>query len=148
MSRDAVDKMEILLVEDNLEDANGTMQALKWGRVQCRVSLVCDGKEAISFLHRKGEFARAPKPNLILLDMQLPEEEGQQVLAEIGANEELKDIPVVVLAGSLDHRAGLHVQELHVDGLMTHPVELNKFIGVVKSRRRSWLAGLVQCSIT
>jgi CheY-like chemotaxis protein len=139
--------MEILLVEDNLEDANGTIQALKWGRVQCRVSLVCDGEEAISFLYRKGEFAQAPTPNLILLDMQLPEEEGQHVLADLRANEKLKDIPVLVLAGSLDRQASLHVQELHVGGLMSKPVELNKFIGVVKSRRRSWLAELVQCSI-
>jgi len=147
MSRDAVDRMEILLVEDNLEDANGTIQALKWGRVQCRVSLVCDGEEAISFLYRKGEFAQAPTPNLILLDMQLPEEEGQHVLADLRANEKLKDIPVLVLAGSLDRQASLHVQELHVGGLMSKPVELNKFIGVIKSRRRSWLAELVQCSI-
>ncbi len=147
MSRDAVDRMEILLVEDNLEDANGTIQALKWGRVQCRVSLVCDGEEAISFLYRKGEFAQAPTPNLILLDMQLPEEEGQHVLADLRANEELKDIPVVVLAGSLDRQASLGVQEFHVGGLMSKPVELNKFIGVIKSRRRSWLAELVQCSI-
>jgi CheY-like chemotaxis protein len=139
--------MEILLVEDNLEDANGTIQALKWGRVQCRVSLVCDGEEAISFLYRKGEFAQAPTPNLILLDMQLPEEEGQHVLADLRANEKLKDIPVLVLAGSLDRQASLHVQELHVGGLMSKPVELNKFIGVIKSRRRSWLAELVQCSI-
>ncbi|MGA2254354.1 MAG: response regulator [Thermoguttaceae bacterium] len=139
--------MEILLVEDNLEDANGTIQALKWGNVQCRVSLVCDGEEAISFLHRKGEFAQAPTPNLILLDMRLSKREGQHVLAEIRASEDLKDIPVVVLTGSLDRRASFQVQELHVDGLMTKPVELDKFIGVVKSRRRSWLAELVQCSI-
>ena len=78
--------------------------------------------------------------------MQLPEEEGQHVLAELQANEELKDIPVVVLTGSRDHQASLHVQELQVGGLMTHPVELDKFIGMVKSRRRSWLAELVQCS--
>jgi CheY-like chemotaxis protein len=139
--------MEILLVEDNLEDANGTIQALKWGNVQCRVSLVCDGPEAISFLHRKGQFARVPTPNLILLDMQLLKKEGQHVLAELRGSEELKHIPVVVLAGSLDHRAGLHVQELHVDGLMSNPVALDKFVGVVKARRRSWLAEVVQCSI-
>src|ERR1035441_6356988 len=117
MRRDAIDRMEILLVEDNLQNANGTIQALKWGNVRCRVSLVCDDEEAIRFLYRKGEFAQAPTPNLILLDMQLPKEEGQRVLAELRANAELKDIPVVVLTGSLDHRAGLHVQELHVDGL-------------------------------
>jgi DNA-binding NarL/FixJ family response regulator len=79
--------------------------------------------------------------------MQLPEEEGQHVLTELRASAELKGIPVVVLAGSVDHQASLHVQELHVGGLMSKPVELNKFIGVVKSRRRSWLAELVQCSI-
>src|SRR5208283_6111907 len=97
MSRDAVDRMEILLVEDNREDANVTIQALKAGNVRCRVTLVCDGEEAISFLHCKGEFAQAPTPDLILLDMQLPKEEGQHVLAELRANEKLKDIPVVVL---------------------------------------------------
>jgi CheY-like chemotaxis protein len=135
--------MEILLVEDNLEDANVTIQALKLGKVQCRVSLVCDGEEAISFLYHKGEFAQAPTPDLILLDMPLPKEEGQHVLAELRAKEEMKDIPVVVLTGSQVQRASLHVQELHVDGLMTKPVESDKFIGVVKSLRRSWLAELV-----
>ena len=100
MSRDAVDRMEVLLVEDNLEDANSTIQALKWGGVQCRVSLVCDGEEAIGFLYRKREFARAPTPNLILLDIRLAKQEGQRVLAEIRASEELHDIPVVALTGS------------------------------------------------
>jgi len=139
--------MEILLVEDNLEDATVTIQALKLGNVQCRVSLVCDGEEAISLLHRNGEFAQAPTPDLILLNMQLPKKDGWRVLADIRASNELEGIPVVVLAGSVDHQASLHVQELHVGGLMSKPVELNKFIGVVRSRRRSWLAELVQCSI-
>ena len=143
MSRDAVDRMEILLVEDNLEDANDTMEALKRGNVQCRVTLVCDGEEAISFLYHKGEFAQAPTPDLILLDMQLPKKEGRHVLADIRAKEELKDIPVVVLTGSLVCRALFQAQELHVDGFMTKPVELDKFIRVVKSLRRSWLAELV-----
>jgi CheY-like chemotaxis protein len=135
--------MEILLVEDNLEDANDTMKALKRGNVQCRVTLVCDGEEAISFLCRKGEFAQAPTPDLILLDMPLPKEEGQHVLAELRAKEEMKDIPVVVLTGSQVQRATLQAQELYVDGFMTKPVESDKFIGVVKSLRRSWLAELV-----
>ncbi len=143
MSRDAVDRMEILLVEDNLEDANDTMKALKRGAVQCRVTLVCDGEEAISFLYRKGEFAQAPTPDLILLDMQLPKKEGRYVLAEIRANEELKDIPIVVITGSLVCRAILQAQELRVDGFMTKPVDLDKFIGTVKSLRRSWLADIV-----
>jgi len=135
--------MEILLVEDNLEDANDTMKALKRGNVQCRVTLVCDGEEAISFLCRKGEFAQAPTPDLILLDMQLPKKEGRHVLADIRANEDWNDIPVVVLTGSQVQRATLQAQELYVDGFMTKPVESDKFIGVVKSLRRSWLAELV-----
>ncbi len=143
MNRFAVDRLEILLVEDNLEDANVTIQALKSGNVPCRVTLVCDGEEAISFLHRRGQFAQAPTPNLILMDMQLPKKEGQHVLAEIRANKELKDIPVVVLTGSLVHRTILQAHGLHVDGFMTKPVESDKFIGVVKSLRRSWLTELV-----
>jgi CheY-like chemotaxis protein len=140
--------MEILLVEDNLEDANVTIQALKSGNVRCRVTLVCDGEEAIGFLLRKGEFAQAPKPNLILLDMQLPKKEGQHVLAEIRVDEELKEIPVVVLTASLVHRAMLQAQGLHVDGFMTKPVDLDKFISVVKSLRRSWLSELLVSSMT
>ena len=146
MSRDAVDRMEILLIEDNLENASVMMQALKWGKVQCRASLVSDGEEAIRFLHHKGEFARAPMPNLILLDTRLPRKEGHHVLAEIRASDELKDIPVVVLDGLPGPQANLRVQELHLDGFLTKPVELHKFIEMVKSRRRSWLAELVQRS--
>ena len=143
MSRYAVDRMEILLVEDTLEDANVTIQALKSGNVRCRVTLVCDGEEAISFLHRKGEFAQAPMPNLILLDMQLPKKQGAQVLVEIRASEQLKDISVVVLTGSAVQREFLQAQELHVDGFMTKTVDLDKFIGVVKSLRRAWLAEII-----
>jgi len=147
MSRDAVDKMEILLVEDNLQDANVAIQALRRSNMQCRISLVCDGEEAISFLHHKGEFAQAPTPNVLLLDMQLPKKEGQDVLADVQASPELKHIPVVVLAGPLDHQAGVQVQELHMDGLMAKPVELDKFIGAVKTLRRSWLTELALPSI-
>ena len=134
-----VDRMEILLVEDNLEDANVTMQALKSGNLRCRVTLVCDGEEAISFLRREREFARAPKPDLILLDMLLPKKEGQHVLVDIRADVELKDIPVIVLTGSLVHRAILDAEGLKVDGFMSKPVDSDKFIGVVKSLHRSWL---------
>jgi hypothetical protein len=78
MSRGPVGRMEILLVEDNLEDANTTLQALSQGKVPCRVSLVRDGEEAVRFLHREGVFAQAPTPNLVLLDMQLPKKDGRQ----------------------------------------------------------------------
>ena len=147
MRRDAPNRMEILLVEDNLDDANVTIQALRQGKVRCRVTLVCDGEEALRFLRRDGEFARAPKPDLILLDMLLPKKEGHQVLAEIRADVELMDILVIVLTGSLVHRAFLQAEELHVDGFMAKPVDLKKFIEVVKSLHHSWLTELVLAAV-
>ena len=134
-----VDRMEILLVEDNLEDANVTIQALKSGNLRCRVTLVCDGEEAMRFLRRDREFARVPKPDLILLDMLLPKKEGHHVLAEIRADVKLMDMPVIVLTGSLVHQAILDAEGLRVDSFMSKPVDLDKFIGAVKSLHRSWL---------
>jgi two-component system response regulator len=133
-------RMEILLVEDTLEDARTTILALQNEPVDCRVSLVCDGEEAMKFLHREGVFARAPHPDLILLDMELPKQDGRQVLMQIRADEQLKSIPVIVLTASLVHRAVLQAQDLRVDGYMTKPVSLEQFVGTVKSLRRSWLA--------
>lgn len=143
MSRGPVGRMEILLVEDNLEDANTTLQALSQGKVPCRVSLVRDGEEAVRFLHREGVFAQAPTPNLVLLDIQLPKKDGRQVLREIRADDELKDLPVVVLTGSLVHKVILQAEHLSVDGFMDKPVDQQKFIEVVKSLRRSWLTEFV-----
>ncbi len=135
--------MEILLVEDNLEDARLTMQALKQKNVHCRVHLVCDGDEAWDFLHTKGVFARAPLPDLILLDMELPKRSGPGVLADIRAEPRLQNIPVIVLTASAVHKAVLQAQDLHVDGFMTKPVSWEQFIDVVKSLRRTWLEALV-----
>lgn len=146
MNQQRVDQMEILLVEDNLDDARVTLQALKSGKLPCRVTLVCDGEEAMNFLSRKDEFALAPAPNLILLDMELPKKDGRRVLAEIRGNEELKDIAVIVLTSSLVHRAILLALGLRVDAFMTKPVDWEKFLCAVKSLRRSWLAELVLSS--
>jgi CheY-like chemotaxis protein len=144
MSRDTVGRpMEILLVEDNMQDAGMTIRALKQGDFQCRVSLVKDGEEAISFLHRLGIFAKAPRPDLILLDMQLPRKDGREVLAEIRSDDGLKNTPVVVLTASRVHKAILEGQKLHVDGFLTKPVSLEQFIGVLRSLRRSWLAEII-----
>ena len=135
--------MEILLVEDNLEDARMTIEALKRQPVRCRVTLVCDGEEAMAFLRRQGVFGRAPAPHLILLDMELPRKDGRQVLEEIRADNELKDIPVIVLTGSLVHKAVLQAQDLRVDAYMTKPVSLEQFIDAVKSLRRSRLVSML-----
>ena len=90
--------MEILLIEDDLVDARAAMQVLDRGHVRCRVSLVRDGEEALAFIHRKGIFAKAPRPDLILLDVQLPKKSGCEVLTEVHDDEELKKIPVVVMS--------------------------------------------------
>jgi two-component system, chemotaxis family, response regulator Rcp1 len=147
MSREPTGRMEILLVEDNMEDANVTIQALSAGKVPCRLTLVCDGEEASRFLQREGEFARAPAPDLILLDMLLPKKEGHHLLTEIRADERLKEIPVIVLTASLVHRAFLQGEGLHVDGFMSKPVDLKEFVEVVKSLRRSWLTELVLTAV-
>ena len=125
-----------------------TMEVLTHENVRCRVSLVRDGEEAMSFLCRQGIFAKAPRPDLILLDMELPKKDGREVLAEIRANEELKSIPVVVLTGSLVHRAILQSQQLHVDAYMTKPVDWEQFAGAVRSLRRSWLAEAILPAMT
>jgi chemotaxis family two-component system response regulator Rcp1 len=148
MNRTAVGRpMEILLVEDNLEDARVTIQALKHEVVPCRVTLVRDGEEAMSFLRREGVFARVPRPDLILLDIELPKKDGRQVLTEIRAEETLMNTPVVVLTASRVHRAVLQADKLYVDGYMTKPVSLKQFIQVIKSLRRSWLAEIVFPSV-
>ena len=140
MNQDAVGRpMEILLVEDNLEDAGLTIRALKVGRVQCRVSLVRDGLEAIEFLHRKGIYTRAPRPDLILLDLQLPKLDGREVLAEIRSDLELQRLPVVVLTVSPVHEEILKEQNLEVDSYMIKPVDLEQFLTVIRSLRRFWL---------
>jgi CheY-like chemotaxis protein len=135
--------MEILLVEDNLDDARLTMQALKQKDVRCRMHLVCDGDEAWDFLHAKGVFARAPLPDLILLDMELPKRSGSGVLSDIRADPRLQNTPVIVLTASAVHKAVLQAQNLYVDGFMTKPVSWEQFVEVVKSLRKSWLETLV-----
>jgi two-component system, chemotaxis family, response regulator Rcp1 len=135
--------MEILLVEDDLEDAGMTILALKEGNVPCRVSLVRDGEEAMKFLCRHGIFAQAPRPDLILLDMQMPKMGGREVLEEIRKDQRLQNVPVVVMTASLVHRTVLEGVGLRVDGYMTKPVSFEQFVQVVKSLRRDWLAGII-----
>ncbi|NUQ65965.1 MAG: response regulator [Pirellulales bacterium] len=144
MRQDTVGRpMEILLVEDNLEDARMTMEALKQGQVQCRVSLVRDGDEAFRFLHRRDIYARAPRPDLVLLDLKLPKRSGRQVLEEIRASEDLSSIPVVVLTASEIHEEILREEGLEVESYMVKPVDIEQFIRVVRHLRRYWMAEII-----
>jgi len=134
---------EILLVEDNLDDARVTIEALKGDDIRCRISLVRDGEEAIRFLRREGVFAQTPEPDVILLDMELPKKDGREVLQEIRSDERLQTIPVLVLTASAVHRVILQAENLRIDGFMTKPVSLDKFLQAVKSLRRSRLTEIV-----
>jgi len=135
--------MEVLLVEDDLEDAGLTIETLRAGDVPCRVSLVRDGEEALEFLRRQGRYARAPRPDLILLDVNLPKKDGREVLAELRSERELRRIPVVVLTASEAHREVLKQEQLFVESYMTKPVDREAFHGVVKSLRKYLLDDIV-----
>jgi len=144
MMRETVGRpMEVLLVEDDLEDAGLTIDALRQGEVPCRISLVRDGEEAMEFLLRDAKYRRAPQPDLILLDLNLPKKSGREVLAEVRGNERLAHVPVVVLTSSRTHRQILEAENLHVESYMTKPVDLEQFEAVVKSLRRYMLSDII-----
>ena len=139
--------MEILLIEDDLVDARAAMQVLDHGHVRCRVSLVRDGEEALAFLRRKGIFARAPRPDLILLDTQLPKKSGCEVLMELQADEKLNKIPVVVMSTAETCRTLLDGECHAVWEFMPKPLEAERFVGMVKSLHYSLLTELVAGSM-
>ena len=144
MSSETVGRpMEILLVEDDLEDAGMTFEALGEGQIQCRVSLVRDGEEALEFVRRQGRYGRAPRPDLVLLDMNLPKLNGREVLAELRNDQSLCRIPVVVLTASCEHQEILQNENLHVESFLTKPVDSEAFITVVKSLRKFLLEDVI-----
>ena len=144
MKHDTVGRpMEILLIEDNLEDAGMTIESLRQGDVPCRVSLVRDGEEAMEFLFKQGKYRRVPQPDLILLDLNLPKKSGREVLADVRANSRLAGVPVVVLTGSGTHQEILKGENLHVESYLVKPVDFEHFIGVVKSLRKYMLSDVL-----
>jgi chemotaxis family two-component system response regulator Rcp1 len=130
--------MEILLVEDNLADVRLTKLAFKECRESIRLSVARDGIECMNFLHKKGEYANAPRPNIILLDLNLPKKDGREVLAEIKSDPELKLIPVVILTASTAEDDILHAYRLHANSYLIKPVELDRFLEMVKSIKNYW----------
>ena len=132
--------IQVLLVEDNPGDVRLTKEALKEGRLLNDVSVVGDGVEAISFLHRQGKYAGAVQPDLILLDLNLPKKDGREVLAEIKADPRLRRIPVVVLTTSSAEEDILKTYDLHANCYITKPVDLEQFMRVVKSIEDFWIS--------
>ncbi|MEX1255025.1 MAG: response regulator [Dehalococcoidia bacterium] len=130
---------EILLVEDNLGDVRLTEEALRESKVSNRLSVARDGVEALAFVRREGGFAEAPKPDLILLDLNLPRKDGREVLAELKADEWLRKIPVVILTTSKAEEDVLKSYRLHANCYITKPVDFEQFIDVVQSIEDFWL---------
>jgi CheY-like chemotaxis protein len=132
--------IEILLVEDNPADVRLTREALKDAKVVNRLSVATDGEEAMAFLRREGRHAEAPRPDLILLDLNLPRKDGREVLAEVKADDTLKRIPVVILTTSKSEEDVLRSYDLHANCYITKPVGLDQFLTVVESIQDFWLS--------
>lgn len=142
-SRSVGRPMEVLLVEDSLTDAALAIGALRNGSISHRMTLVRDGEEALEFLRHEGRFARAPRPDLLLLDLHLPKMSGLELLAEIRGQLDLQDIPVVILTGSQTEEDRLRCEMLNVESYITKPVNFDKFVNVVKLLRKHLLADVL-----
>jgi CheY-like chemotaxis protein len=131
--------VEILLVEDSPSDTELTVEALREAKVRNHLSIVEDGVQALEFLRRQGAYARAPRPDLILLDLNLPRKDGREVLAEIKSDDRLKTIPVVVLTTSRAEQDVLQAYKHHANCYITKPVDFEQFLNVVHSIESFWL---------
>jgi two-component system, chemotaxis family, response regulator Rcp1 len=136
-------QVEILLVEDNPGDVRLTMEALKEGKLLNHVSVAEDGVEALALLHQEGKYAGRPRPDLILLDLNLPKKDGREVLAEIKEDPELRHIPVVVLTTSTAQHDVLKTYDLHANCYINKPVDFEQFLQVVKSVGDFWFSVVI-----
>lgn len=134
-----VEPVDILLVEDNPGDVRLTREILKEGKVVNRLAVASDGVEAMEFLRRQGRHSRAMRPDLVLLDLNLPRKDGRTVLAEMKADPDLKRIPVVVLTTSQAEADILKSYESHANCYISKPVALDQFIDVVRQIEGFWL---------
>ena len=132
--------INILLVEDNPGDVRLTIEALKEGKVHNQLNVVPDGVEALAYLRQEGKYAESIRPDVILLDLNLPKKDGREVLAEIKADEKLRRIPVVVLTTSKAEEDILRSYALHANCYVTKPVDLDQFIHVVRSIQDFWFS--------
>ena len=134
------DKIRILLVEDNPADAELTALKLEGSKILHELHTVVDGVEAMTFLRREGSFADAPRPDLVLLDLNLPRKDGREVLAEMKADENLRRIPVVVLTSSQAEEDVIRSYDLHVNAYVTKPVDLAGFGRIVRGIESFWFS--------
>jgi|RhiMethySRZTD1v2_1073278.scaffolds.fasta_scaffold1238054_1 two-component system, chemotaxis family, response regulator Rcp1 len=132
--------IEILLVEDSPTDVLIAQEALQYAKVLNRLHVVGDGVEAMSFLQKQGPYGDVPRPDLILLDLNLPKKDGREVLAEIKADEHLKYIPVVILTTSKDEQDVLKAYGLYANCYIVKPVDFEQFTAVVQSIEHFWFS--------
>jgi CheY-like chemotaxis protein len=133
------DPMQILLVEDQPAAVRSVQKVLKENNGYHNLYVAKDGVEAMAFLHREGDYALSPRPDLILLDLSLPKKDGREVLAEIKADDDLKRIPVVILTVSESEEDVLKAYRLQANCYITKPIHLKRFIEVIKSIEKFWL---------
>lgn len=132
--------IEILLVEDNPGDARLTREAFKEGRLLNNLTVVNDGVEALAYLRQEGQYSNRARPDLVLLDLNLPKKDGREVLEEIKADEKLRMIPVVVLTTSAAQEDVTRAYGSHANCYITKPVDLDQFLRVAQSIESFWLS--------
>ncbi len=137
-SSNVVHPIDVLMVEDNPADVRLTHEVLRESKLYCRINTVEDGERAMRFLRREGEYGGVARPDLILLDLNLPRKDGREVLREIKQDEALKEIPVVILTTSRDEQDIVRSYRLHANCYVTKPVGLNEFTNVVHSIENFW----------
>ena len=140
MSTNVIRPIEILLVEDSPSDTELTIEALQEGKICNHLSIVEDGVQAMDFLRRKGSYAEAPRPDLILLDLNLPRKDGREVLAEMKTDPNLRTIPVIVLTTSKADEDVLRAYSLHANCYIIKPVDFRQFLEMIKFIESFWLS--------
>ena len=136
---EAVEPIQILLVEDQPADIRLTKEILADGKVAHNIHVATDGEQAMAFLRRQGEFAGSPRPDLVLLDLNLPRMDGREVLAEIKSDPNLLQTPVIVLTTSSAERDVLDAYEHRANAYVTKPIDLDEFVAAVASIEQFWL---------
>ncbi len=135
--------IDILLVEDNPGDVDLTREALEESKIKNNLSVVIDGQQALDFLYKKGEFSDSPKPDLILLDLNLPNINGREVLANIKGHKDLRRIPVVILTSSKAEEDIIKAYDLHANCYVQKPLDFNSFMEIVKYIESFWMGIVV-----
>lgn len=133
-------EFEILLVEDNPADVLLTQEAFSEGKIRHRLWCVPDGEEAIQFLRRRGSYSDAPRPDVVLLDLNLPKKDGREILAEIKEDPTLREIPVIILTTSQAEQDVFKAYKLHANCYLTKPIDVDEFIDKIRSIEEFWLS--------